>query len=71
MPGQDGLRVLDACGKDQARLDTLKSVSVGRKVVMLADGRSDRFRRMRQMDAEWELAELEDNLFKFPWSGAT
>lgn len=54
---------------DEARLDSLKSVALGRKVVMLSDGRADRYRRMRQMEAEWELAELEDNLFKFPWGG--
>jgi hypothetical protein len=52
---------------DKARLNTLRSVSDGLKVIMLADGRASRYERMRLMDAEWELAELESNLLKFPW----
>ncbi len=54
---------------DAARIDGFRSISQGRKAVMMAEGRADRYRRMRVMDAEWELAELQDNLFKFPWQG--
>lgn len=54
---------------DEARLDTLRSVSLGRKHIMLADGRASRYQRMREMDAQWELEELENNLLKFPWNG--
>lgn len=53
---------------EAARLESLKSVSVGRKMVMLAESEASRMERYQAMDAEWELADLEEQIFKFPWT---
>jgi hypothetical protein len=51
------------------RLGTLKSVSQCQKGHMLLAGMAKRRAQAQRMHAEQELAAIEDEMFRFPWSG--
>lgn len=51
------------------RLGTLKSVSAVARGHMLLAGMAKRRAQAQRLQAEQELATLEEEMFKFPWNG--